>query len=153
MRYFAISFWLYFILEICSIIFVADAIGAFWTMIWFIASFLLGLFMLRNVGLSKIFVLGSLWKNNTLSFYQAMWPIRYTLAAILFMIPGFVSDLLALLLILPFKGPKATQQNFTFTSAQGGFKTYQNSNEDIIEGEVTEVAPDPIDPNKALPKD
>ncbi len=145
MRYLGPVFLFYFFAELASIIFMVQSIGGLWTLLWLIATFCLGVFMLRNAGFANVLILGSLWKNNTLSFYQAMWPVRFTLAALLFMVPGLISDILALLLILPFKGPKTTQQNFTF----GQNNPYQqDSGEDIIEGEFQEVNPKAADKEK-----
>lgn len=155
MRFFGFFLLFYLFAELFSIIYLAQEIGFLWTLLWLIASFSLGSFMLRNVGFANVLVLGGLWKNKKLSFYQAMWPVRYSLAALLFMIPGLVSDVIALLLMIPFKGPESTQQNFTF----GDRSAQQQQDGDIIEGEFREVSPqersaqEPTPPNRSLPKD
>ena len=135
---FASLFFGYLVAELCSIIFLAQAVGAGWTILILIASFFLGLFMLRNIGFSKVLILGSLWNsNNNPSLYQVLWPVRFILAAVFLMIPGLVSDLFALLLMLPFKGPKLAQNTFYYNNQQQQQK--YESDGDVIEGEYSEV--------------
>ena len=152
---FASLFFGYLVAELCSIIFLAQAVGAGWTILILIASFFLGLFMLRNIGFSKVLILGSLWNsNNNPSLYQVLWPVRFILAAVFLMIPGLVSDLFALLLILPFKGPKLAQNTFYYNNQQQQQQKYK-SDGDVIEGEFYEVNPDSTQKSnhQTLPKE
>ncbi len=151
---FASLFFGYLVAELCSIIFLAQAVGAGWTILILIGSFFLGLFMLRNIGFSKVLILGSLWNsNNNPSLYQVLWPVRFILAAVFLMIPGLVSDFLALLLMIPVKGPKLTQNQFYYSNQQQPQK--YESDGDVIEGEYSEVDPKHethITPKEYLPK-
>ncbi len=151
---FASLFFGYLVAELCSIIFLAQAVGAGWTILILIGSFFLGLFMLRNIGFSKVLILGSLWNsNNNPSLYQVLWPVRFILAAVFLMIPGLVSDFLALLLMIPVKGPKLTQNQFYYSNQQQPQK--YESDGDVIEGEYSEVDPKHethISPKEYLPK-
>ena len=145
MKYFGIGFLLFVILEITSIVFFTDAIGGFAVFLWLIASVFIGMFMLRTVGFSGIFLLGEVWRSGgNVSWYQALWPVRYVLAALLFICPGMFSDFLALILMLPFKGAAIGPNNFTF----GDQGPMRDSSDDVIEGEFEEVETD--DPR--LPK-
>jgi UPF0716 protein FxsA len=56
--------------------------------------------------------------------------LRYALSGLLFAIPGILSDLLAILLLLPFKGP--TLQNVASPAGMA---------DDVIEGEFSRVEP------------
>ncbi|KLR84683.1 FxsA family protein, partial [Neisseria gonorrhoeae] len=71
-------------------------------------------------------------------------PIRYTVAAVCLMSPGFVSSVLAVLLLLPFKGGAVLQaggaENF-FNMNQSGRKEGFFHDDDIIEGEYTVEEP------------
>ncbi len=151
---FASLFFGYLVAELCSIIFLAQAVGAGWTILILIGSFFMGLFMLRNIGFSKVLILGSLWNsNNNPSLYQVLWPVRFILAAVFLMIPGLVSDFLALLLMIPVKGPKLTQNQFYYSNQQQPQK--YESDGDVIEGEYSEVDPKHethITPKEYLPK-
>lgn len=144
MKYFGVGILVFIILEISSIVFFTDAIGGFAVFLWLIASVFLGMFMLRTVGFSGVLLLGEVWRSGgNVSWYQALWPVRYIVAALLLICPGMFSDFLALILILPFKGPAIGPDNFTF-----GRQETRNPNDDVIEGEFEEVQSD--DPQ--LPK-
>ena len=74
--------------------------------------------------------------------YQMLWPIRYTVAGILLLSPGFVSTIIALLLLLPIKGRPAAQMN-TQSFRQQTFTRRTEDDGDIIEGEYTVTRADP----------
>ncbi|MHC5994979.1 FxsA family protein, partial [Neisseria meningitidis] len=82
--------------------------------------------------------------GGRVSVYQMLWPIRYTVAAVCLMSPGFVSSVLAVLLLLPFKGGAVLQaggaENF-FNMNQSGRKEGFSRDDDIIEGEYTVEEP------------
>lgn len=140
MRFFGIGFLVLIFLEIMSIVWVADWLGGGLTLLLMIASFFAGIFMLRNTGLSGILMAGATIRSGgDVSLYQLLWPIRYTVAAVLLMSPGFVSLLIALILLLPIKGKPIAQMNGTvFTNTQNPFQRPRRSDdEDIIEGEYT----------------
>ena len=105
MRFFGIGFLVLIFLEIMSIVWVADWLGGGITLLLMIVSFIAGVMMLRNTGLSGILLAGAAMRSGgEVSMYQLLWPIRYTVAALLLMSPGFVSLLIALILLLPIKG-------------------------------------------------
>ncbi|MFV2029413.1 FxsA family protein [Neisseria sp. S1] len=140
MRFFGIGFLVLIFLEIMSIVWVADWLGGGLTLLLMIASFFAGIFMLRNTGVSGILMAGSAIRSGgDVSLYQLLWPIRYTVAAVLLMSPGFVSLLIALILLLPIKGQPIAQMNGTvFTNTQNPFQRPRRpDDEDIIEGEYT----------------
>lgn len=145
MRYFGIGFLVLLFLEIMSIVWMADWIGGAATLGLMILSFIGGVFMLRHFGLSGVLLAGSTIRSGEqVSLYQMLWPIRYTVAALMMMSPGFVSLLIALVLLLPFKGkPIAHTQGGVFTSADNPFNPQRphRNDGDIIEGEYT-VEPD-----------
>ncbi len=148
MRFFGIGFLVLLFLEIMSIVWMADWLGGAATLGLMILSFIAGVMMLRHFGLSGVLLAGStLRSGGQVSLYQMLWPIRYTVAAILMMSPGFVSLLIALVLLLPFKGkPVADMQGGVFTAGTNPFETQhtrprQRDEGDIIEGEYT-VDPD-----------
>ena len=151
MRFFGIGFLVLIFLEIMSIVWVADWLGGGITLLLMIISFIAGVMMLRNTGLSGILLAGATMRSGgEVSMYQLLWPIRYTVAALLLMSPGFVSLLIALILLLPIKGRPIAETGGAFT-AQGTFRQPRRSDEgDIIEGEFTvepEEKPAPKQPD------
>ncbi|WP_066568842.1 FxsA family protein [Snodgrassella sp. CFCC 13594] len=129
MRHFGWIFVLLIALEIVSIVMMTDWIGGGPTLLLMLLSFIAGIVMLRNVGFSGVLMAGAtLRSGESTSLYQLLWPIRYTVAALLLMSPGFCSDAVALMLLLPLKGKPIAASN----SSHFGRK---NEHGDIIEGE------------------
>lgn len=143
MRYFGFAFIALAVLEVVSIVLMSNAIGGFATILLMVLQFFLGSWMLRNVGLSGIFLAGSVLRNNNegLSLYQMLWPMRYVFAAILLLSPGFASDIVAAILMLPFKGGRKINTPSGFASGQNpdfsGRGQKKNTSDDVIEGEFT----------------
>lgn len=94
--------------------------------------------------------------GKDISMYQLLWPIRFALAGLLLMSPGFASMLVALILLLPIKGkPIADMSVHTATfdpnRAQNPFtqQSTQPRDGDIIDAEYTNVTRvDPRSKNK-----
>ncbi|WP_037587141.1 FxsA family protein [Stenoxybacter acetivorans] len=134
------------LLELTSIILAADWIGAGWTFLLIAADIVLGSLMLRHLGMSALLMAGSVIKSpRNVSIYQMLWPIRFVAAALLLVSPGFFSDLVAIGLMLPFKGKPLPD-----VTGNGYSPQYQS--DDIIDAEYT-VEPVPnttetLPPNK-----
>ena len=143
MQYFGVGFLVLLFLEIMSIVWVADWLGGGFAFLLMIVSFIGGTMMLRHTGLSGILLAGATIRSGeNVSMYQLLWPIRYTVAAILLLSPGFVSTIIALLLLLPIKGRPAAQMN-TQSFRQQTFTRRTEDDGDIIEGEYTVTRADP----------
>ncbi|MDO4907306.1 FxsA family protein [Neisseria sp.] len=145
MRFFGIGFLVLLFLEIMSIVWVADWLGGGATLALMVLSFIAGVMMLRHTGLSGVLLAGAAMKNGgEISLYQMLWPVRYAVAALLLMSPGFVSLVTALILLLPFKGRPIAQMNTTggsFGNAGNPFSRPPDGSGDIIEGEYTVTTP------------
>ena len=75
----------------------------------------------------------ALRSKQGVSLYQMLWPIRFIMAGLLFLSPGFASDIAALLLMLPFKGKPITPADLS-----GGMGSRRQSDDpDVIEGEYS----------------
>ncbi|PIT15449.1 FxsA family protein [Snodgrassella alvi] len=133
MRYMSWALLILAALEVISIILVSNLIGGGWTLLLIILSIACGVFMLRNIGLSGLFLaVTTIRTGSNVSLYQLLWPLRYILSAIMLISPGFVSDIFAVLLLLPISGkPLASTSNNPFSN------TPQPDQNDIIEGEFT----------------
>lgn len=139
MRALLLILLLYPFLEIATLVSLADHFGSGPVLLWVIFTAILGIGMLRNQKLAALLTLGSvLNQGERVSIYSLLWPLRYLLAGILFLIPGVISDLFAVLLLLPFKGPALPV---------GPRPT--GTVEDVIEGEYHRVD-EPTDPSRRI---
>lgn len=148
MRFLNIAFLVLLVFEVMSIFWMADWIGGGWTFLLMIISIAAGIFFLRRLGLSAVFLaVAAARSGGKMSAYQMMWPLRYTFACLLLMSPGFVSSVVALILMLPFKGGSKvnmqTGQWFGQSFEQNFGQRFRyhrssaSSDDDIIEGEFT----------------
>lgn len=149
MQYLGIGFLAMIVLEIMSIVWVAGWLGGAATFGLILLSAAAGAMLLRQRGLSSIFLAAALLRGSgQVSAYQLLWPIRFTLAGLLLMSPGFLSTLGALLLMLPFKGkplaglsqPGASmfgQPPFGQNPFHTAYRTKHTDDDDIIEGDFT----------------
>lgn len=145
MRGFLLALVLYPFVEIAMLVMMASHLGATFTMLWIVISALLGILMLRNQQVGRLLTLGAIFhQGEQVSLYSLLWPLRYVLAGVLFIIPGVISNIVAVILLLPLKGPKIKMQEtrFEYRSNQE-----QPGGKDIIEGEFTSED----DPHKRLP--
>ena len=122
------------VLEVLSIVMMVKLIGGMLTFALMVLSFILGSHLIgRNAGVSKVMLAGALLRGHgRMSLYQMLWPVRIPVAGGLLMIPGFLSSVLALLLLLPLKGGKAQEPQGAspfFTQRQAA------RDDDVIEGE------------------
>lgn len=118
--------------EILSVILMVSWLGALGTILLMVLFFLLGIYMLRYIGMSAFLLSLDIFRSRQsgLSLYQLLWPMRYGIAALCFLLPGFFSDFIGLILLLPFKG-KSIMNHQTSTT---------DSN--VIDGEFSEISPD-----------
>ena len=144
MRYLGWLFPAFFITEIVSIVLMSQWLGG-WVLVLMALQFFAGLFLLRNLGFSNVLVAGETLRNNKqgLSVYQLMWPVRFIIAGVMLLSPGFVSSFIALLLMLPFKGGPKT--GITAEHTKQAYQQYQQKRRadgEVIEGDYHEVKPD-----------
>jgi UPF0716 protein FxsA len=89
------------VMEIMTWIKVADLIGAWGTILLSIASFLAGTAILRRQGLALLLNARARMELGELPLQSAFDGLCLSAAGILLIIPGFLTDILALLLLLP----------------------------------------------------
>jgi UPF0716 protein FxsA len=123
------------VLEIYTLIKVAEEIG-WWLLAWLIASVIIGKIFIKD-GMMALLGRLTMAAHNGQSPFVALWESgRTILAGILLILPGVISDVIALVLLL---WPSARVQ----TQARSGYRAH--ANEDIIEGEVRVVEAVQID--------
>lgn len=95
------------LLEIAVLILVGDRIGPLWTILLIIASGMLGLWLLRREGGRSLRALRAAVQAGETPSRQIADAVLVLVGGALLLLPGFVSDVLGLLLVLPVTRPVA----------------------------------------------
>ena len=121
------------LIEIYLMIKVGSFIGALNTIFLIFFTAATGVYFARLAGLSTIKSgFGHLMKNE-IPIYEIISGAALAFAALLLIIPGFLTDLIGFLLIIP------TTRKFFISLISSRFKTKKvNNNENIIEGNIEE---------------
>ncbi len=148
------------IVEIAVIVAVGEAIGGWWTFLLLIATSLLGAWIIRGEG-------GKAWRALNQALRSGRMPAReladgavVLAGGTLLLVPGFVSDVLGLLLVLPvtrpvarrlleavisrhlvasaerFGGPTVTAQPGWDATTPPSGPTRSASSDEVVEGEI-----------------
>ena len=121
------------LIEIYLMIKVGGVIGAFNTIFLIFFTAITGVYFARLAGLSAIRSGFNQLIKNEIPIYEIISGAALAFAALLLIIPGFFTDLIGFLLIIPI-----TRKFFIFTISSKFKKKKVNNNEDIIEGSVDE---------------
>ncbi|SCK10417.1 FxsA family protein [Vogesella sp. LIG4] len=140
MRGFLILLLLYPFLEMYSLFWLADHIGGGWTLVWLLVSFVLGSMLMRGSKLGALLTIAGTLRQGNVNLFTLLWPLRIMIAGLLLAIPGLISDVFALLLLLPWPGPKLTELNMGDNFRQPP-QNPPSGEADIIEGEYERVDP------------
>ena len=116
------------LVEIYLFIQIGGLIGAFNTILIILLTAVVGIFFVRLQGLSTLKSGVSQLYKNQVPIYEIMSGAALAIAAILLIIPGFATDVLGFLLILPIT------RNIIF-SYLGKKYTKEKIKDDLIEGE------------------
>lgn len=168
MRFFL--FLLFPFLEIFLFIQIGDELGYGWAFLGLAISFFLGLNLFRFIGAQGARnIMQSLAASGANAPREMGGVMAKLAAAVLLMIPGYLTDMIALLLLLPvtrnllmlfFLKRAMKSRNFNFQMngfgmgqpRQNPFRKdpFKQNFEDVIEGEATEIKPEPprIDKDK-----
>lgn len=158
MRFFL--FLLFPFLEVFLFIQIADEMGYGWAFLGLVISFFLGLNLFRFIGAQGARnIMQSLAASGANAPREMGGVMAKLAAAVLLMIPGYLTDVIALLLLLPvtrsllmlFFLKRAMKSRNLFSFQMNGFATgqsgqnpfgkssFRQNSEDVIEGEATEV--------------
>ena len=173
MRTFPILFVLFLvipIIEIFVLIKASDVIGTFPTIILVVLTAVIGAGLLRQQGLSTLARFKQNVATGKLPAQELVEGILLAVGGALLMTPGFVTDTMGFLCLLPFSRQfiasniiKRSATKITagmtggFSSGAHGFHqgAQNNDMDDVMEGEYTEINDDPIvldDQNTKKPK-
>ena len=119
------------LVEIYLLIKVGGIIGAFNTIFLIFFTAIMGVYFARLEGLNAVRSGFSQLVKNELPIYEIISGAALAFAALLLIIPGFLTDLVGFLLIVP------VTRKFLIISISSKFNRKKND-EDIIEGSVEE---------------
>ena len=120
------------LIEIYLMIKVGGMIGAFNTIFLILFTAITGIYFARLAGLSTIQSGFNQLIKNEIPIYEIISGAALAFAALLLIFPGFLTDLIGFLLIIP-----ATRKLFIL-GISSKFKKKKFNNENIIEGSVDE---------------
>ncbi|TNH01579.1 FxsA family protein [Testudinibacter sp. TR-2022] len=136
-------FGLYVYLELSLLITIGSAIGVFPLILLLVLSSVIGLWIIRLRGWYTMLRLQQQLRQREMPSQSLVQTALWLLAGVLFLIPGFLSDILAILLLLPFsarlleKYVSRKVRSFAFFSA--GFTQtndrYRPDNDTVYEAE------------------
>jgi len=138
-RFLSIVFLAGTLLEIASIIWVGSKLGVLPTLLLLIAGGVVGVSLFRSAGANAVAVLRSSIQDQRIIESLAGTTMVRVLAGVLFMVPGFLSDVAGLLLlVLPMHrwiGVKTPVRN----GETSGFPRHRQEFGQVIEGEAVEI--------------
>jgi UPF0716 protein FxsA len=88
-------------LEIAGFVWIGSELGLAFTLIWVLGAMVAGLFLLRRTGMQAVGKLRAVLADGTEPGHSLLDAACFTAAAMLLIVPGFFSDALALVLMLP----------------------------------------------------
>ena len=135
MRYlFFIIIFLPFV-EIYTLIVVGNYIGAFNAILLIILTGIIGLYLLRNQGIMSLINLRSNPKGFDPTADNILKTLFTPIGGFLMLIPGFITDFLGLLILLPLTRIFLIGLIFSYIGSLNNNPMNKKSNEDWIEGE------------------
>ena len=127
-------------LEIAGFVWLGAKLGVFLTLVWVIAAMLAGLALLRHTGLQAVGRLRAALAEGKEPGHSLIDAACFAAAAILLIIPGFVSDVLALILLLP------ATRHWLLRRTAAHFETRVYRSTGTLHGEFTVVPETDSDP-------
>lgn len=134
------------LLEIAGFVVIGGRIGLGLTLLWLLASGALGLGLIRHGGLNALIKLQSALQEGREPGHSLIDGAVMVTAGVLLIVPGFVSDLLALIILMPIT------RNFLLRHAAHHFETrvYRSQRSDgagtsrttVIDGEYEIIEPE-----------
>ena len=124
------------LIEIYLMIKIGSVIGAFNTIFLIFFTAVTGIYFARLEGLNTIRAGFNQLIKNEIPIYEIISGATLAFAALLLILPGFLTDLIGFLLIIPIT------RKFFISAISTKFKKKKVNNEDIIEGSIDEKQQD-----------
>jgi len=142
LRLIAITATLLPFLEIAGFVWLGGRLGVALTLLWVIAAMVAGLALLRHTGLQAVGRLRAALAEGKEPGHSIIDAACFAAAGILLIIPGFVSDLLAVILLLP------VTRHWLLRRTAAHFETRVYRRTGVIHGDFTVVSDDEADRGK-----
>ena len=121
------------ILEIYLLIKIGSKIGAITTILLIFTTAIVGVYYAKYEGLNTLKSGLTLLSKNEPPAYEMLSGAVIAFAAILLIVPGFLTDVLGFLLIFPIS------RKFFFNKVINNFKPKENKKNNFIEGEFEDI--------------
>ena len=135
MRYFFLFLIIFPFIEIYALIVLGGSIGAFNTILWIFFSGIMGLYLLRNQGLKTLLDIQSKKKVFEPTADNFLKTIFTPIGGFFLLIPGFVTDVVGILVLLPVTRIFILGLLFSYLRPIGHGTGSNKNNGDWIEGE------------------
>lgn len=135
MRYLFFFFIFLPFVEIYTLITVGNYIGAFNTILLIILTGIIGVYLLRNQGIRSLINLRSNPKGFDPTADNILKTLFTPIGGFLMLIPGFVTDFLGLMILLPLTRIFLIGLMFSYIGSLNKNPMNKKPNEDWIEGE------------------
>jgi UPF0716 protein FxsA len=135
MRYFFLFLIIFPFIEIYALIVLGGSIGAFNTILWIFFSGIMGLYLLRNQGLKTLLDIQSkktVFEPTADNFLKTIFT---PIGGFFLLIPGFVTDVIGILVLLPITRIFILGLLFSYLRPIGQGSGTNKNNGDWIEGE------------------
>jgi UPF0716 protein FxsA len=129
-------------LEIAGFVWIGDELGVALTLLWVIAAMAAGFLLLRHTGLQAVGRLRAALESGREPGHSIIDAACFAAAAVLLIIPGFVSDALAAILMLP------VTRHWLLRRTAAHFETRVYRSTGTIHGEFTVMPDDGADAAK-----
>lgn len=133
-----IAFFLYVYIEISIFIQVAHVLGVFMTLILVIFTSVIGMSLIRNQGFKNFLLMQQKMQAGESPAAEMIKSVSLIMSGLLLVIPGFFTDFLGLLLLLPPVQKHLTLKlmpHLRFAGMSGGGFSAGNAGGDTFEGE------------------
>tara|TARA_B100000963_G_C22045141_1_gene417122 strand:- start:61 stop:486 length:426 start_codon:yes stop_codon:yes gene_type:complete len=124
------------VIEIYLFIKIGSQIGAFSTIFLILTTAIVGVYYAKYEGLNTLRSGFIQISRNETPAYEVLSGAAIAFAAILLIIPGFLTDLIGFFLILPLS------RKFIFSKFKRKFKTQDNKKNNFIDGEFEDIEDD-----------
>lgn len=123
-------------LEIAGFVWIGGKLGVVLTLAWVIGAMAVGLLLLRRTGLNAVGEVRSALAEGREPGHSLLDSACFAAAALLLIIPGFVSDALAVILMLP------VTRNWLLRRTAAHFETRVYRRGGVIHGDFTVMSDD-----------
>ncbi|SHL44929.1 UPF0716 protein FxsA [Pseudonocardia thermophila] len=129
---------LYLVVEILALVAVGSVIGVGWTLVLLLAAAVLGVWLARREGVRALQAIGEAVANRRMPAAELTDGLLVAVGGLLFLIPGLVTDLAGLLLVLPPTRSFIRRRVLRAAEQRTGLRTVHIHGGEIVEGEVVD---------------